>query len=107
MEEQQTVIFPSATRNDYTFNVYQCNEPLTFCGIYLVLCRNAEGYSIIYIGRSGGLGLDLQRHPLNICILIGRGRHIMQHNKYVFKIGHGVYRIHNDAIPKHRRKHGE
>lgn len=40
-------------------------------------------------------------------VAIECGRHMMQHNKYVFKIGHGVYRIHNEAVLKHLYKHGK
>ena len=38
-------------------------------------------------------------------VTIEAGRHEMQHNKYLFRIGHGVFRIHEDAITKHHLKH--
>jgi len=38
-------------------------------------------------------------------VAIEEGRHMMRHNKYLFKIKRGIYRIHNDAIIQHQQKH--
>ena len=38
-------------------------------------------------------------------VTIEAGRHVMQHNKYLFKVAHGIFRIHPDAIKHHRLNH--
>ncbi|PCJ85512.1 MAG: hypothetical protein COA54_10905 [Thiotrichaceae bacterium] len=38
-------------------------------------------------------------------VTIEAGRHAMQHNKYLFKMAHGIFRIHPDAIRHHRLNH--
>ncbi len=38
-------------------------------------------------------------------VAIEAGRNLMQHNKYLFKISHGIFRIHPDAIERHKLKH--
>ncbi len=39
-------------------------------------------------------------------VAIEPGRHMMQHNKYLFRLRQGVFRVHPDAITEHKRKHG-
>lgn len=38
-------------------------------------------------------------------VTIEPGRHLMQHNKYLFKMAHGTFRIHPDAIEHHLLKY--
>ena len=38
-------------------------------------------------------------------VAIETGRHEMKHNKYLFRMGSGVFKIHEDAISKHYFKH--
>ena len=38
-------------------------------------------------------------------VSIETGRYEMKHNKYLFKIGRGIFKIHEDAITKHYFKH--
>ena len=38
-------------------------------------------------------------------VTIEAGRHEMQHDKYLFKVAHGIFRIHPDAIEHHLLKH--
>ncbi len=38
-------------------------------------------------------------------VSIEAGRHDMKHNKYLFKIGRGIFKIHDDAINMHYVKH--
>jgi len=38
-------------------------------------------------------------------VTIEAGRYVMQHNKYLFKVAHGTFRIHPDAIKHHLLKH--
>ena len=38
-------------------------------------------------------------------VSIEAGRRDMKHNKYLFKIGRGIYKIHEDAITSHSAKH--
>ncbi|PCJ83549.1 MAG: hypothetical protein COA54_15295 [Thiotrichaceae bacterium] len=38
-------------------------------------------------------------------VTIEAGRHLMQHNKYLFKVAHGTFKIHPDAIKHHRLNH--
>ena len=38
-------------------------------------------------------------------VSIEPGRYVMSHNKYLFKIGRGQFRLHGDVIAKHKNKH--
>jgi len=38
-------------------------------------------------------------------VTIEAGRHLMQHNKYLFKVAHGTFRVHPDAIKHHLLNH--
>ena len=38
-------------------------------------------------------------------VSIEAGRHLMLHNKYIFKVAHGIFRIHPDAIKHHLERH--
>lgn len=38
-------------------------------------------------------------------VSIEAGRTVMQHNKYLFKVSFGIYKIHPDAISHHQLNH--
>jgi len=38
-------------------------------------------------------------------VSIEAGRRDMRHNKFLFKVGRGIYKVHEDAIHSHNAKH--
>ncbi len=80
MENEHTFVLSGAAKNPYTFTVYPWNTPLvSFGGVYLVLRRDEQRYSIIYIGCSGELGSDLLYHPLIVAFDKAKTTHVAVH----------------------------
>jgi len=53
-----------------------------------------------YFEDNGRSKIDYLRSYLP-SVSIEAGRHDMKHNKYLFKIGRGIFKIHEDAIDRH------
>ena len=59
---------------------------------------------VLYFENNTKSKIDYLRSYLP-SVSIEAGRHDMKHNKYLYRIGRGIFKIHEDAIDRHNFKY--